>query len=295
MQCLYLLFYTIPGLQAQSLTEKMKDNAVLAKADRFVPGIISTDSLEFNAAFSPDGNTFYFSRSLSGKTRIFSSNKRGNAWSVPEPVSFSTEAFSDADPAFSPAGELYFISNRPGREGDTTKDYDIWKVLPLPGKKWSAPINVAELNSGKNEFYISFTGNGDACFSSNREGGFGEEDIYYSGWKGQGFSPPQNLGEQINSVHSEYDPFIAAGGSVLIFTSSGRSDSFGKADLYWSVNTNNRWTLSSHFDNAINTPTRDFCPYITGDTRYFYYSSAGDIKRLPLQQLPEEIQGLLKK
>lgn len=178
-------------------------------SDTFMPGIISTDSLEFNAAFSPDGNYFYFSRTINKRSKIYVSKKNGSIWSTPEATSFSTENYSDADAAFSPAGELYFISDRPRNVNDTTKDYDIWKVSPLPGNQWSGPINVIELNSEKNEFYISFTKSGGVYFSSSREGGYGEEDIYYCENKNNTFGPPQNLGNKINSIHSEYDPFCS--------------------------------------------------------------------------------------
>lgn len=262
--------------------------------ETFMPGIISTDSLEFNAAFSPEGNYFYFSRAINGKTTILVSKKTGGGWSIPEPVSFSTAKFSDADPAFSPTGELYFISNRPLNAKDTTKDYDIWKVIPVSTDQWSEPVNVASLNSEKNEFYISFTGKGNVYFSSSREGGYGEEDIYSCESNDGAFTVPQNLGDKVNSIHSEYDPFITADGSALLFASSGRNDSSGKADLYWSVKANNVWVVAEHFEGNLNTPTRDFCPYITLDQKHFFFSSMGDVKFIPAAQLPGPLGLVLK-
>jgi hypothetical protein len=266
----------------------------LTRAEAFMPGLISTDSIEFNAAFSPDGQSFYFSRSINKRSTIFGSVKSGNTWTTPVPVSFATPNFSDADPAFSPNGDLYFISNRPQNAADTTKDYDIWKVFPIAGSQWSEPVNVSALNSDKDEFYISFTKNGDAYFSSSREGGYGEEDLYVSENKRNQFSKPGNLGDQINSSNSEYDPFVTADGSALIFTSSGRKDSFGKADLYWSIKIPKGWTDTRHFDATINTATRDYCPYITYDSKLFFYSSEGDIKFIPTGFLPEAFRFILK-
>lgn len=287
-----------------NVSHKKKEESDLSPVpETFMPKIISTDSLEFNAAFSPDGGSFYFTRSINKQTRIFVSKKVGSSWSAPAPVSFSAAKFSDADPAFSPKGELYFISNRPLHGNDTTKDYDIWKVIPKAvgavrnqsGSNWSEPINVREFNSGKDEFYISFTKTGSVYFASSREGGYGEEDIYYCENRNNKLGNPQNLGDKINSAHSEYDPFITADGSGLIFASAGRKDSFGKADLYWSARTNGGWAEAKHFDQDINTATRDFCPYITFDLKYFFYSSMGDVKFVTTEQLPEEILFALKK
>jgi hypothetical protein len=275
--------------------KKRNTSDTIPVPETFMPKTISTDSVEFNAAFSPDGNFFYFSRSINRQTRIFSSRKNGSSWSAPEPVYFSTAKFSDADPAFSPTGELYFISDRPTNATDTSRDYDIWKVIPLPGNQWSEPVNVQELNSGKDEYYISFTSNGSVCFASSREGGYGEEDLYYCENKNNRFGTPKNLGDKINSIHSEYDPFITSDGSAVLFTSSGRKDSFGKGDLYWSVRTKDGWPQATHFGQEINTPTRDFCPYITADSKYFFFSSKGDIKFISTEKLPEDLQGLFKK
>jgi hypothetical protein len=289
------------GWNSFNVSSKMIHAAdTLPVPEPLMPGIISTDSLEFGTAYSPDGNAVYFTRSINKQTKIIISHKTGTSWSAPEPVSFSTEKISDADPAFSPTGELYFISTRPRNTNDSTKDYDIWKVIPkasgtMLNDRWSAPINVSELNSEKDEFYISFTRNGDVCFSSSREGGFGNEDIYYSVIENNKFGEPQNLGDNVNSIHSEYDPFITANGSGLIFTSSGRKDSFGKGDLYWSVRSGTTWAEAKHLGKEINTVTRDFCPYVTSDSKYFYYSSHGDIKFVPTENLPEELRFFIRK
>jgi hypothetical protein len=255
-----------------------------------MPNIVSTDSLEFNAAFSPDRNSFYFSRSISKQTRIFVTTKSELGWSPPEPAPFSSTEYSDADPAFSPSGELYFISNRPSHANDTTTDYDIWKVVPLSPGKWSNPINVKQLNSEQNEFYISFTKKENVYFASSRKGGYGEEDIYFCERIDDTFGAPKNLGDKINTVHSEYDPFITSDESALIFTSSGRKDGFGKADLYWSVKEDQSWIPANHFDESINTATRDFCPYITGDQKIFFYSSMSDVKFIRTEQLPQKLK-----
>ncbi|SKC81682.1 TolB-like translocation protein [Ohtaekwangia koreensis] len=260
--------------------------AIPVVTSSFLPGIICTDSIEFNAAFSLDGNSFYFTRSANKRTQLYTSTKTGNEWSTPIPLPFSYTNYSDADPAFSPTGELYFISTRPTYLNDTTKDYDIWKVTRTDSGQWSEPINVKELNSPEDEYYISFTQKGDACFSSSRQGGYGQEDIYFSELINNTFTKPYNMGSTINTKNSEYDPFITANGSALIFTSSGRSDSFGKADLYWSIRTKNGWQNVKHFSSVINTPDRDYCPYISRDNKYFLYSVSRDIKSTNLNHLP---------
>src|SRR5687768_8802204 len=52
-------------------------------AATFLPGIVSTEGLDFNAAFSPDGKTFYFARSKNRKYIILETRFDGNKWSAP--------------------------------------------------------------------------------------------------------------------------------------------------------------------------------------------------------------------
>jgi hypothetical protein len=260
-----------------------------SKPQVFMTGIISTDSSEFGSAFSPDGRVFYFARSVNKRSGIFFSRKVNDGWSSPERAQFSTPDHADADPAFGPDGALYFISTRPSTKNDQTKDYDIWKVMPT-SEGWSAPINVTELNSPDNEFYISFTSHGDACFASSRSGGYGEEDIYFSKYVDGKFQTPTNIGSSVNTEHSEYDPFISPDGLAIIFTSSGRPDSFGKGDLYWTVRVSDAWKRSVHFDKNLNTEARDYCPYVTSDGEQFFYSTQGDIKFIPTTNLPSELR-----
>jgi hypothetical protein len=72
-------------------------------------------------------------------------------------------------------------------------------------------------------------------FTSNRPGGYGGYDLYFSYWlDNDKWSKPINLGEDINSAYDEFRPFIYknANFSVLIF-SSNRPNGLGGYDLYF--------------------------------------------------------------
>lgn len=248
----------------------------------FLPGIVSKDSFDFNAAFSPDGKSYYFSRSMNDKPEIYVTKHNGEKWSEPVLVSFSGSKHSDADPAFAPDGKLYFISTRPRDASDTTPDYDIWFSTPMAGETWSAPENLISVNTDSNEYYVSFSTNGNLYFASSRPGGLGQEDIYVSRWSNGQYTTPENLGPAINSPKSEFDPFISAKEDALVFASSNRDDSYGGADLYASKLENNKqWRQAVNMGNTINTNTRDFCPYYSPDGKYFFFSSARDVKWIP--------------
>lgn len=247
----------------------------------FLPGKVSLPgSLEFNAAFSPDGRSFYFAKSVDRQWDIYVSRHENGEWSTPARATFSEDKYSEADPAFAPDGKLYFISNRPRKNGDSRTDFDLWFVEALADGGWSAPRNATELNSERDEYYISFSKAGDAYFGSDRPGGFGDMDIYVSRRTDGHFLPPENLGPGINTTASEHDAcLISTDEDLLVFKSENRPDGLGEADLYVSRRaTDGKWLPAFNLGAPINTPAYEYCSYLTPDGRYFFYSSELDIK-----------------
>lgn len=296
----YLLFISILSACAATHNHKQSVNAIPypqpvpdSTAIIFLPNLVSKDSLDFNACFSPDGKSFYFTRSMNKQSKIYVTHHNGVNWAEPLPVPLAAASYSDADPAFAPDGKLYFISNRPKDQSDTLKDYDIWFTTPRAGGGWSKPENLESINSDSSEFYISFSENGNLYFASSRKGGYGEEDIYVSRLMNGLYTIPANLGTAVNSPRSEYDPFISAKEDLIVFASSGRDDSFGGADLYCSKPDNNKkWLQPVNLGKKINTKTREFCAYFSPDSRYFFFSSERDVKWISAQYLKDQIDKL---
>ncbi|HEY5825409.1 MAG TPA: hypothetical protein VIT44_13635 [Cyclobacteriaceae bacterium] len=250
----------------------------------FLPGVVGTDSLEFNASFSPDEKSFYFSRYEIHD--IFESKYDGKQWGSPRITSFSEKEFKECDPAFSPDGKkLFYISTRKRDQNDSIDDFDIWFV-EKQGESWSAPQNLEIVNSDSSEFYVSFADNGNLYFASNRGGGFGSFDIYVSRFVGNSYTEPVNLGNSINNDHFEHDPFISNDEQFLIYTSVNRTDGFGKGDLYYSSKDKaGKWSSAKNLGPVFNGPEYEFCPYLTKDGKYFFLTRGNDIKWIDAQAL----------
>jgi hypothetical protein len=264
----------------------------------FLPGTSSQkDSLEFNSAFSPDGQSFYFSKSTDGQWDIYVSHHNGTTWGTPVLAPFSEKKFSEADPVFRSDGKIYFISNRPKDAGSKTSDFDIWFVAPLAGGGWSPPRNAVEFNSSADEYYISFSKEGDAYFGSARPGGFGSMDIYVSRRIAGRYLPPENLGPNINTAESEHDPcLVSEDGNLLVFKSENRPDSLGEADLYASRrDRDGKWTPAVNLGRPINTRDYEYCCYLTPDRRFFFFSGELDIKWVDAAYLRRLIEDLTTK
>ncbi|MBT1700129.1 PD40 domain-containing protein [Fulvivirgaceae bacterium PWU4] len=246
----------------------------------FAPGVISTkDDFEFGAIFSKDLTEFYYGVFKDGKAETRMMKVEDGSWSEPKPILIH-DVYSYNDPFLTPdESKLFFISDQPLDGQTSKKDYDIWYIERQSGG-WSAPVNAGKnINSGKNEYYISFTSKGKMYFASNVADSLEKEnyDIYSSERVADEFQPSIQLDTAINSPYYEADVFVAPDESYLVF-SAKRPDNLGSGDLYVSFrNPDNTWTIAQSLGNTINTETDDFCPYVSPDGKYLFYASRDDV------------------
>jgi Tol biopolymer transport system component len=251
----------------------------------FLPNIVSKEGLDFNAAFSTDGKTFYFSRSKNRKYSILETKYAGSGWTEPVASDLFDTLYSNTDPFITSDGSIYFISNRPQNKSDTIDDYDIYR-LKKQGEQLSEPENLTTINSDSTEYYVSVAKSGNIYFASYREGNL---DLFMSRKNGNDYEKPLNLGKILNSDFEDHDPLIAPDESFMIFTSS-RTGGFGENDLYIAIRKGNQWQTPINMGDKINTKGYEYCPNFSSDGKYFFYSSESEIKYISLKF----IQNLIK-
>lgn len=239
----------------------------------FLPSIVSTDTLDFNSTFSVDGKTFFFSRSHNRKYVIFETTYKNNKWQEPVISPLFDTLYSNTDPFMAPDSALYFISNRPKDKNDTTADYDIYRLVKQPNG-YGAPQYLNGVNSDSTEYYVSVSRPGNVYFSSYRNGNL---DLFMSRKTNAGYEKPVNLGPIINTTYDEHDPLIAPDESFLVFPSD-RPGGLGEADLYISHQVNGQWQQPVAMGHGINTKRYEYCPYLTPDGKYFFFSSEFNVK-----------------
>jgi len=248
----------------------------------FAPGIVSTEIGELGIIISPQGDEIYFCRSKrSFPTKIMMMIQKNGKWTHTKLASFSG-TYSDMDPCMSSDGNrIFFGSTRPNGRMNA-KGCDIWIVERLPEGSWSKPINIGQpVNTLNNENYPTIQ-NQNIYFHSNGHVGKGGLDIFFSEFKDDNYSTPMNLGGAINSEFNDFDATIARDGSYLIFSSNGRPDGFGSGDLYISVRKKDgTWTNAKNLGNTFNSSFMEYCPKVTPDGKYFFFTSSksgdGDI------------------
>jgi Tol biopolymer transport system component len=269
----------------------------LSEPALFGEGVVSTPDYDLNSAFTPDGRTVFFTKSTAnlGFWTIVVSHFRDGAWTKPEVAPFSGQ-HSDADPFVSPDGKrLFFISRRPV-PGIARREPHIWQV-ERSGAGWSEPKNVAVLNGDAGEYYPSVASDGTLYFATIRSGGKGRNDLYRSRLVDGVYQEPENLGAPLNSVFNEGDAVVAPDQSFLIVTITGRPDDMGGSDLYLSERKDGAWSTPRHLGPKVNSSALDFCPILSPDGKYLFFSSTRGFPQEPARrrtyaELIESLRGV---
>lgn len=123
-------------------------------------------------------------------------------------------------------------------------------------------------NGDYNTGHASFTNDGTRMiFSSDRDGGYGQMDLWYSDWVDGDWTEPVNFGPVINTPFNEVFPVYNSG---KIYYSSDRTDKgYGALDIYYTIKShgfNEVYNLRS----PINGPYDDFAiTFIDANEGYF--------------------------
>jgi hypothetical protein len=171
----------------------------------------------------------------------------------PTPVSFLNSSANDAYLTFSGPDYIWYgyeyVPDNITRVlfcSDRSGNYDIYQSdVPvqdssnilnyLRGDQGEPVIPVDILNSASHDKCPYAEGNL-LVFASDRPGGYGGYDLYYSTRNGDTWSAPVNYGERINTEYDEFRPIVMANfeftNDLMIF-SSNRPDGKGGFDLYY--------------------------------------------------------------
>ncbi|QEC70014.1 hypothetical protein FRZ67_22930 [Panacibacter ginsenosidivorans] len=271
-------------LKAQQVTYPGKElPADTAKI--FAKGILSDGLSNRDFTISPSGDEIFFTlqgQKFSSSTILYMHKENGK-WSAPEVAPFSG-MYRDLEATFTTDGKtIFFSSDRPTSEQDSTNDFDIWKVIKT-NNSWDAPEHLGSIvNSDKDEFYPSLTKNGDLYFTVEAEYGKGKEDIVMCTYKNSMYEKPVSLPEAINSAGYEFNAFVDPDGKYILFTGYGRKDDMGRGDLYISrKDSNGNWLPAEHLPKGINSADLDYCPFISWDKKILFFTSNRSAKELSL-------------
>jgi hypothetical protein len=214
----------------------------------YILPLINTNSNEFGPytkLFNYDNYLFFYATDKLGNLDIFfvdsinNKDKNITEYYGPYNAAILNSEYDDAYPTFNNTyDEIYFSSNR-----DST--FDIYKInLSISSNIYDSLTNTS-LSSSSIKADILSSNYDDKCpfiinkflvFASNREGGFGGFDLWYSRFIDGEWSLPENFGENINSEYDEFRPIVETfhdfRNDFMVF-SSNRPGGKGGFDLYY--------------------------------------------------------------
>ena len=181
------------------------------------------------------------------------------------------------NPTFSPDGKTMVFS----RNSDwATKrgDYNImlFSAEATDKGKWKNVEMLSFCNLNANYMHPAFSVTGDTLFYiSNRPGGEGGTDIFYSYKKGSKWTRPKNLSDKINTSSNEGYPFVNAHGK-LFFCSKGHTG-YGGFDVFYSYqDENGDWQTPVNVGFPINSSHDDISIYVSEDEQSGMFASSRD-------------------
>jgi hypothetical protein len=178
---------------------------------------------------APDGKTVYFTSEIeTGKQAtnknfinhlgIFIADLSGNELTSIRPFNYNNSAYDVGQPSISKDGKyLFFASDMPGGLGKSDLYYCEW----INGN-WDVPKNLGpKVNSPAAEIYPYMNASGKLYFTSDRPGGPGKLDIYYTSMYYGIWDDPVALPEPINSTSDDF-AFVSEDNSESGYFSSNR-------------------------------------------------------------------------
>ncbi len=186
------------------------------------------------------------------------------------------ENINTKDPEYYPSltidGKKMVLTRRPNGKEDFFESELIngqWsKAKPLEGNISTTNYDGGAQNISQDGQLITFAG----CSFPN---GYGSCDIYISRLTKQGWSKPENLGQNINSEYWETSPSLSPDKRDLYFSSSVPGG-FGSSDIWVSHRTaNGKWGPAQNLGPEINTSGHEGSPFIHADNQTLYFNSSG--------------------
>ena len=256
------------------------ENMYFIKSVRNLGSAINSPASDFAPVISPDNKRLYFTskRGIKGDDNIWIAEKYADEWLQAKDIGdmLNTEK-NESISAISSNYNIAFITgyydNQPFPD---VYSFNI-KNKDLFGSSKKLPS--ATINSKYFDGQVCISSDGLALlFVSDRPDGFGKTDIYVStrlSVKGI-WSPPINLGEQINTSAEELSPWLSPDGKNLFFASKGHS-TFGGYDLFVAEKLSNNWTKWSkpvNLGKEVNSVKDDYFLSIPfNDTTVAYFAS----------------------
>jgi outer membrane protein OmpA-like peptidoglycan-associated protein len=293
--------YYVPLDQYYELVEYRKEidtlrppHGVLLKMDDWVnspkedygPTI---GNLDYLLLFTSKRNALAYGIDRSVNEDLFFTTRVDGQWGEAQPFKTINTRYNEGSACLTKDGKkLYFARcNSPDSHGHC----DIFEADMKPDSTWGDVKNLGtNINTTAWDSHPSLSHSGDTLFfASDRIGGFGLSDIYFSTKNKDGkWQPAKNMGPTINTRGNEVSPFFHHKFNVLYFSSNGQPLNFGDFDIYKSYRDNAVWGEPKNIGPLVNGPGSEYYFTIDSESSHLYYarSEEEDVHNLDLHSFP---------
>lgn len=237
---------------------------------------------DYGPSVSPDNQTLFFGTKRNRRMirnqeyineDIYYASREGDGWSKAQPLEGINTQFNEGAPCLSNDGKrLYFVRCE---TPDGFGRCDIYQADKKDDDTWGNVVNLGpNVNSADWESHPTLSHSEDTLFfTSDRPGGFGSNDIYYTykDKKGQ-WTPAKNMGPIINTKGNDISPFYHPKYDVMYFASNNQVLNFGNFDIYKSRLVNGQWTEPKNIGPLVNGWGDEDFFSIDADSKNLFYA-----------------------
>ena len=211
--------------------------------------VFSSDrpSAEGKDNFTWTGESFYDLFVLdTGSIEAISLGKAVNTSYNEATITFNTD-FSEA-----------YFTRCGNKDKRSTEDFcEIFHITKDTSGEWGTaePINLGIKDANVGHPFLTSDGKG-LFFSSDKPGGYGGYDLYFTYKVNEGWAEARNLGNSVNTAGDEDFPFLDF--DTLYFASNGQPMNMGGLDIYRSVKRDGRFISVTNMKAPFNSGGDDF-------------------------------------
>ncbi|MEI6122593.1 MAG: DUF1573 domain-containing protein [Bacteroidota bacterium] len=243
------------------MIEHLNDGNINTPYSEFNAFQLSDTALVFSALrpiFSGDFDTYISNGYIS---KIYISKATNAGWSQAKEIDpkINDKENHNANICFSANRDKAFFTRAKSTENQNLQseiflcenENGKWqKAVKLPNK-----INMPGYTTTQ-PFYVEGESENILFFVSDRPGGMGKLDIWYSIIKNNEFQDPINLGSIINTPGDDITPFYRNANQTLYFSSDWLKG-LGGFDVFYAVGKFNSWTTPTNIGYPINSSSND--------------------------------------
>lgn len=208
-------------------------------------------------------------------------------WTSAKPLVGLNSKYNEGSPCLSKDGMTIYFARCDSPDG--YGNCDIYTARKQKNGTWTNIKNLKGINSIAWDSHPSLSHTEDTLFfASDRLGGFGMADIYFTykvgfdvdidgdtTWR---WSPAYNIGPEVNSRYNEVSPFYHPKFNVLYFSSNGQLVNFGGFDIYKTKKHIGAWTEPKNIGPLVNYKRDEYYFAIDSKAQNLYYAKSIKVK-----------------